>query len=309
MGADVGMAPNSFSSINLREIRLDNGESYVYRHYGHGPKTLLLVHGNLSSSILWDLLMVALSADEYTIFAPDLRGFGGSSYHQPIKTIRDFSDDLILFARALRLKTFSAMGWSMGGLITLQMAADHPQTVLSLALLGTSAYAIPVPKTGPEGTVMEGQFWTSREDMAIRHAGIRAIIESKDEENLVKALNWAVYRVNKPSPRQHHRYAQEIFRQRNKLDADFATVCFNISHIHNGISQGTGEIDNIICPVLVFQGDQDLVVPVKYGLELKEMIGENARLVMLDNTSHSPLVDSLDKVIVELNTLTDQAHQ
>ena len=75
---------------------------------------------------------------------------------------------------------------------------------------------------------------------------------------------------------------------------------FNISHEHNGITQGTGEIDRITCPTLIFQGDSDIVTPVVYGEKLREEIGDNAKLVMLHQTGHSPLVDSLNNVVQEL---------
>ena len=37
----------------------------------------------MTSSKHWDVLIEALDA-KYTIYAIDLRGFGGSSYHHPI---------------------------------------------------------------------------------------------------------------------------------------------------------------------------------------------------------------------------------
>ena len=42
---------------------------------------LLFIHGNMTSSKHWDILMEAVSED-YTIIAPDLRGFGGSTYNK-----------------------------------------------------------------------------------------------------------------------------------------------------------------------------------------------------------------------------------
>jgi len=52
--------------IVLRSLTLNNGENIAYRETGTGDRILLLVHGNMSSSKHWDLLMENLP-DEYKI--------------------------------------------------------------------------------------------------------------------------------------------------------------------------------------------------------------------------------------------------
>lgn len=286
--------------IILKKVLLPNGETYAYREKGTGDRTIVLVHGNLSSSILWDILMEELPGNEYRIIAPDLRGFGDSSYIEPISTVKDFSEDLRVFADTLSLKKFVLMGWSLGGLIALQFTADHQDYVSHLALMGTSAHAIAVPKLDSEGKAIQGSFWSTQEDIKARYADIRATLANRDSAKLLLALNTVIYIYNKPAPTRYRRYLEEIFKQRNKFETDYATVQFNISHEHNGITQGTGEIDRITCPTLIFQGDSDIVTPVVYGEKLREEIGDNAKLVMLHQTGHSPLVDSLNNVVQEL---------
>ncbi len=53
-------------------------------------------------------------------YAIDLRGFGDSTYHTPIHTIKDLSDDVKLFADALKLSAFTISGWSLGGAVAMQ---------------------------------------------------------------------------------------------------------------------------------------------------------------------------------------------
>ena len=43
---------------------------------------------------------------KYKMYAPDLRGFGESSYHNRVTSIKDFSDDLKGFVDALGLERF-----------------------------------------------------------------------------------------------------------------------------------------------------------------------------------------------------------
>jgi len=45
------------NEITLKSIRIPNGETIGYRESGTGDKILLLVHGNMTSSKHWDVLM------------------------------------------------------------------------------------------------------------------------------------------------------------------------------------------------------------------------------------------------------------
>lgn len=74
-------------------MKLDNGEEIAYREREGGDKVVILVHGNMTSSVHWDVVMESLSP-EFKVYAIDLRGFRESSYPKPITEIADFSDDL-----------------------------------------------------------------------------------------------------------------------------------------------------------------------------------------------------------------------
>src|SRR6185312_2097703 len=91
--------------MNLQKVCLPNGEQIAFRERAGGEKTVILVHGNMTSSKHWDLLIDALDK-KYTVYAPDQRGFGESSYNERVTCIKDFSDDLKGFVDALELKDF-----------------------------------------------------------------------------------------------------------------------------------------------------------------------------------------------------------
>ncbi len=109
----------------------------AYLEAGNGDTTLVLVHGNCSSSHYFQDFMLALAANgQYTIYAPDMRGYGDSEILPVDATrgIRDFSDDLDAFVQALNLSAFHLLGWSLGGNIVMQYAIDHPGKIRSLTL-------------------------------------------------------------------------------------------------------------------------------------------------------------------------------
>ncbi|MFT4214685.1 MAG: alpha/beta hydrolase [Microbacterium sp.] len=111
--------------------------------------TLVLVHGNVSSSLFWQEIMQDLPSD-LRVVAVDLRGFGltESLPVDATRGVRDFSDDLYATLTALGLETAHLVGWSMGGGVVMQYAIDHP--VLSLTLQS------PVSPYGFGGTRRDG---------------------------------------------------------------------------------------------------------------------------------------------------------
>ncbi|WP_194291484.1 alpha/beta fold hydrolase [Cumulibacter manganitolerans] len=100
-----------------------------------GGRPLLLVHGNVSSSLFFQRLMLALPDDVLPI-APDLRGYGETEA-APIdatRGLRDHSDDLAALLEALGLADVDAFGWSMGGGVVTRLAIDHPGLLRTLTL-------------------------------------------------------------------------------------------------------------------------------------------------------------------------------
>src|SRR5438874_7622633 len=109
----------------------------AYLITGAGDVPVVLVHGNCSSSLFFQDFMLSLAAtNRYTVYAPDMRGYGDSEALPVDATrgVRDFSDDLATFANALGLTSFHLLGWSLGGNIVMQYAIEYPGTLRSLTL-------------------------------------------------------------------------------------------------------------------------------------------------------------------------------
>lgn len=125
-----------FPGISQQKVQTERLE-VAYLSAGEGSTPLVLVHGNCSSSLFFQDFMLALAATgRYTIYAPDMRGYGDSQTLPVDATrgARDFSDDLAAFARAVNLSSFHLFGWSLGGNIVMQYAIDYPGTLRSLIL-------------------------------------------------------------------------------------------------------------------------------------------------------------------------------
>lgn len=111
---------------------------------GTPARRVVLVHGNVSTSVYFESLMNALP-ESWHVIAPDLRSFGATEA-KPIdgtRGLRDFSDDLFELCAALGWASdVHALGWSVGGGVIMQLAIDHP------TLLSTATLVAPVPPRG-----------------------------------------------------------------------------------------------------------------------------------------------------------------
>lgn len=105
-----------------------------------GGEPVFFIHGNASSSRFFEETLAALPGGSgYRGLAPDLRGFGGSET-KPLDAARglgDFSDDLYALVSALGIgeERSHLVGWSVGGMVALRYALDHPDMVASLTLV------------------------------------------------------------------------------------------------------------------------------------------------------------------------------
>lgn len=293
---------NMSQKITLKSINLPKGEILGYREAGSGDKVLLLIHGNMTSSKHWEILMEQL-LENYKIYAVDLRGFGISTYNNRISSIKDFSEDVKSFVDALGLKKFAMAGWSTGGGVAMQFTADYPDYVDKLILVesvGVKGY--PMFKKDENGQPIFTEHIKTREEIEkdkVQVVPVLKAYETKDKEYMKNLWNLVIYTHNKPEDNLYEEYLDDMMTQRNLVDVDYALVTFNISREHNGVIQGSGLVDKIDIPTLVLQGDRDYVVPKEMGEDIAKAIGDNAKLTILEDSGHSPFIDCLPKVVKE----------
>jgi pimeloyl-ACP methyl ester carboxylesterase len=99
--------------------------------------TLLLVHGFASTPVNDFAPHLAALTQHYTVLAPHLHGYGLSSHRlsYPPTYYRDDVADLLALLDALQFAQVYVLGFSDGAIVSLLLAALHPQRVAALAIL------------------------------------------------------------------------------------------------------------------------------------------------------------------------------
>ncbi|MDK2867400.1 MAG: hypothetical protein PWP51_1905 [Clostridiales bacterium] len=286
--------------FEFKKMQIGN-EILAYREGGEGDRTIILVHGNMSSSLHFDQLMLRLK-DDFKIYAPDLRGFGHSSYHERFDSLKTLSEDLEHFVEKLRLKDFELLGWSTGGGICMQFAADNPDLVNRLILVeSVGLMGYPINKKDASGAPIPDQFLMTKEEVAADPIQVKPVLDAlaaKDGDFYKALWNGAIYNVgNIPKPELYEQYVAEMLLQRNLVDVDYALMYFNISDETNVYGKGTGDVNRIQCEADIIQGKDDLVVPAYMGEGIYKALAPKATYHNLEKSGHNPMVDQLDELV------------
>ncbi|WP_343733061.1 alpha/beta hydrolase [Duganella sp.] len=99
--------------------------------------TVVFIHGALNDHTVWSVQSRYFSEQGYQVMAPDLPGHGAGS-GAALPSVAAMADWLLATLAAAGVSQAALAGHSMGSLIALQAAAQAPQRVSHLALLGST---------------------------------------------------------------------------------------------------------------------------------------------------------------------------
>src|SRR6266852_3082207 len=107
-----------------------NGAAFHVAKTGAG-RPLLLLHGWPEFWLSWEPVMTRL-ADRFTLFAPDLRGFGDSARPDGPFGPDQHAADMLALMDALDLKQARVVGHDVGGALMQPMVRKAPQRLAGL---------------------------------------------------------------------------------------------------------------------------------------------------------------------------------
>ena len=103
-----------------------------------GAETVMLIHGVACTAELnWGKVFAPL-ARHFRVVAADLRGHGDGIGLRSRFRLEDCADDFAALAGVLGISRFTAVGYSMGGMVAQLLYRRHPELVSGLVLCSTA---------------------------------------------------------------------------------------------------------------------------------------------------------------------------
>jgi Predicted hydrolases or acyltransferases (alpha/beta hydrolase superfamily) len=289
----------------VKYVELSDGEKIAYRQCGSGKQNLVLIHGNMSSSVHMQPLMEKLEP-YFTIYAPDMRGFGDSSYCKPFDSLEEVGNEIEEFLEIKSVHDPILLGWSTAGGVIMEMAAKQNADIKSIILLssvGIKGY--PLLRKGPDFQPIEGDYLLERDEIAADPIQVKPALDAyaqNDPEYFRTIWNLVIYTNGQPAEEDYKLYLDAILKERCLVDVDYSLVHFNISDEDTPVQKASGHGRLIKCPITIIHGEADMVVPVENAREAKNFFGDQAELHILKGLSHSIITDDVDALAEIIKT-------
>ena len=259
------MTDQSFPGPNLRPLHLQLGAQMIagFESAGRG-RPILLIHGNSSSSRIWQKQLQGPLGAKYRVVAIDLPGHGASS--PPPHPEKDYSGHgyaaaIAAAARALDLAGAIVVGWSLGGHAVLNAAASLP-TAAGLMIFGT-----PPIGSGPEGFA------------GFKNLSPTAFTAAPTEAQIEEWMRTAFAPGYAPIPG----FVLDDFR---RTDGN-ARACLGAVAQSGGLADETEIVRNLTVPIAIVQGADEQIVDLGYLQRLAAPTLWRGAVQVVEGAGHS----------------------
>jgi pimeloyl-ACP methyl ester carboxylesterase len=235
-------------------------------HYLTGGQgdPLLVVHGGTGGAQDWRLNMEQLT-DKYTVYLPDMPGFGLTEPLQGDYQVPQATEFLEGFTSELGLKHFHLLGHSFGGSIALNYALTFPYQITKLVL---------VSSLGLGKEIAFWIRWTSNKPMC-RCLGKSALA-------VLKTAKWTIKHLLLP------------FDFKLPFSETSISLGSSVTNFRAQTCGFPGRLAELLMPTLVVWGARDPVVPFQQAYAAAEVIPD-CQVRVFQGSGHSVYRERLDE--------------
>jgi pimeloyl-ACP methyl ester carboxylesterase len=240
-------------------------KNLAYLDKGQG-EVLLFGHSYLCDHSMW-LSQVDKLSQHYRCIAPDLWGHGTSdSLPACFASPYDFAEHMITLMDHLAVERFSVIGHSIGGMWGTKLAANHPERVKSLVLMGT--YLGDEPETS-----------------RVLYFGLMDQIDqeqcvSKEMAQTITPFYFAPQSIDRALP-----CVQTFSEQLQSLSIPQLSQLTQMGRALFSRPNGLELLGKITAPVLLLTGEEDLPRPVRESEEMMNYL-KRGKLDVIPNAGH-----------------------
>ncbi len=251
------------------KLRVDNEEVFYYhanREFKAAQPNVVFIHGASHDHSVWALQSRYFAYHGWNVLALDLPGHGRSGC-APHASIEDSARWLLRLLDAANIAQTALVGHSMGSLIALEAAANAPQRVSKLALLGTAAPML----------VGEGLLNAARANDTAAHDMVTI---------------WGHRSRSGTNPNPGMWMMGYNLRLNERAAKDVLFIDLNACNNYKSALERAAQIQ---CPALVLTGQRDIMTPPKAAQALAKAL-PNAKLTSVD-AGHALMSEQPDAVL------------
>ena len=243
-----------------------NGTKFVFREIGKpGGVPLVLLHHLTAVLEDWDPRVVDGLAAQHHVIAFDNRGVGGSGGSTP-KTVEEMARDAVAFIGALGFSKVDLLGFSLGGFVSQVIAQQQPGLVRKIILAGTGP-------AGGEGIVNVAA--------VLQDAFGKAAATNKHPKHFL------FFTQTSSGQAAADDFLGRLKERTEDLDAAVSneTIQAQLAAIQAWGQGDATTLETVQHPVLVANGDDDVMVPLSNSFELARRL-PNAQLSIFPDAGH-----------------------
>ncbi|KAL3475103.1 Alpha/Beta hydrolase protein [Aspergillus californicus] len=263
-----------------------NGTTIHYTQTGLPTgQLIILLHGLGGSTETFTPLLPNLNPDTNRLISVDLEGSGKTPLSSPSVTlsIPRYVKDLEYLVTSLQSTAkLILIGHSLGAIIATQYAALHPESIHGLALLGTGRSIASIPAARERMLALAAR---TRKD------GISAAAETAAISNF-------------PTTGFINQSLRDTIRDAvSQCDAEsYARTCEAIaSEDHTD-----PDYSRITAPTVLVAGGGDGISPPERSVAVQRLIGDNARVEVLDGVGHQFILQDLEGCSIVLRRFLER---
>ena len=222
---------------------------------------IVFLHGLCETHHIWKDYIKELSTT-HRVIAPDLPGFGESHFDRYDFSLDDIAKILKDFlSEELGLSSFSLIGHSLGGYITMSFAANYPEYLDSFGLYHSTAM-----DDSPEKKEKRAQ----------------AIAQVKDK-GIDSFLDGFVPGLFAPDNKDKMKDKVDELRKICGESTEASFIAY--SKAMKTRNDNTHVLKQFNKPMFIIAGDQDPSVPLRHAI-IQSKLSDKIRLKVLQNTGH-----------------------
>jgi pimeloyl-ACP methyl ester carboxylesterase len=248
---------------------------------------ILCLHGHPGSGSSLSVFSDRLSKRFQTI-APDLRGYGKSRFQGDFD-MRDHLTDLEALIDRLGIEKCLVLGWSLGGILAMELALMLPQRVTGLILIATAAR----PRGNHPPISLPDNLYTGIAALLNWvKPGWRWNIETFGKRSLFR------YLIQQHTPTAYRYIASSAVPAYLQTSPAATRALFGA--IQSGYNRVT-DLEQIFCPSLVLAGTEDRHITVNSSLETAQHL-INSQWLCYPNTAHLFPWEIPDQVLSDIDS-------